>query len=172
MALFSSPCKPPIMCPKFHRIRAIQTPFSSKSSISKTSNLDAPRISISAPAKLINTPIQKAQFRSSLSSPAELDEGIPSSVIIFVKGLSQSTSEGGLKAAFSQFGEVSRVKVITDKKTKQSLGFAYVWFTREEHARAALEEMNGKFFEGRFLYVSIAKPGSCKSRPKPTPYKF
>lgn len=31
-----------------------------------------------------------------------------------------------------------------DKKTKQPVGFAYVWFTREEFAQIAVEEMNGK----------------------------
>lgn len=36
------------------------------------------------------------------------------------------------------------VKVVVDKKTKQSLGFAYVWFTREEHAGTAIEKMNGQ----------------------------
>ncbi|KAL0457281.1 UNVERIFIED_CONTAM: hypothetical protein Slati_1067300 [Sesamum latifolium] len=257
MALFSSPCKPPILCPKFHRIRAIQRPFSSKSLISKTLNFETPRISISAPAKLINTPIRKAKFRSSLSSPGELDEGVPPSVIIFVKvitaekytlnsmlkflfachrmehvkymvfrmfphshafllnivianigfgilhvyvqcyecvmrrfsGLTVLVSRIGLcilvavivvltgavdprRRVKSRIFTIWGIKVITNKKTKQPLGFAYVWFTKEEHAQAAVEEMNGKFYEGRFLYVSLAKPGSCKPRPKPTPYKF
>lgn len=36
------------------------------------------------------------------------------------------------------------VKLVLDKKTKQSLGCAYVWFVREEHAVAAIEEMNGQ----------------------------
>ncbi|KAH6816495.1 hypothetical protein C2S51_021315 [Perilla frutescens var. frutescens] len=87
-------------------------------------------------------------------------------------GLAQSTGEGGIKAAFLRFGEVSRVKVVLDKKTKQSLGFAYVWFLSEEHAQTAIEEMNGQFLEGRFIHVVLAKPGSCKARPKPSPYKF
>lgn len=91
--------------------------------------------------------------------------------ISWYTGLAQSTGEGGLKAAFSRFGEVSRgatlvyarsylympwnlirlsiftfvaVKLVLDKKTKQSLGYAYVWFVREEHARMATEEMNGQ----------------------------
>ncbi|KAI3469509.1 hypothetical protein Pfo_026172 [Paulownia fortunei] len=144
MALFCSPCKPPILCPKFQRNYAIQRPFTLKTSIYKTSNFEISKISISAPAKFFNTFTQKAKSCSSLSSLGELDKGSPSTVIIFVKGLAQSTSEGGLKAAFSRFGEVSRVKVIGDKKTKQSLGFAYVWFTREEHAQAAVDEMNGQ----------------------------
>ncbi|PIN20621.1 hypothetical protein CDL12_06683 [Handroanthus impetiginosus] len=162
------PCKHPIPCPNLLINYAIRRHFSPKISISKTSNVEISRLSVPAPA----TVIQKTKCCSSLSSPGELDREAPSGVKIFIKGLAQSTSEGGLKMAFSQFGEVSRVKIIHDKKTKQSLGFAYVWFTREEHAQAAVEEMNGQFFEGRFIRVTFAKPGSCKPRPKPGPYKF
>ncbi|KAK2980465.1 hypothetical protein RJ640_028873 [Escallonia rubra] len=88
------------------------------------------------------------------------------------EGLPQSTSEGSLKTVFSQFGEVCRVKIVTDKKTKSSLGFAYVWFNGEDFAQVAVTEMNGKFLDGKFVSVSMAKPGSCKSRVKATPYQF
>ncbi|CAA2978566.1 RNA-binding motif, Y chromosome, family 1 member A1-like isoform X2 [Olea europaea subsp. europaea] len=79
------------------------------------------------------------------------------SICITDVGLAQSTSEGGLKTAFSRFGGVSRVKIIMDKKTKQPVGFAYVWFTREEFAQTAVEEMNGK------------DPIPVKSATKPAP---
>ncbi|XP_042516459.1 U11/U12 small nuclear ribonucleoprotein 31 kDa protein isoform X2 [Macadamia integrifolia] len=65
---------------------------------------------------------------------------------IFIKGLSPSTSEGFLSRIFSQFGNVSRVKIIPDRQSKQSLGFAYVWFTDEESAQLAAKEMDGKVF--------------------------
>lgn len=52
------------------------------------------------------------------------------------------------------------------------MGFAYIWFSREEFAQKAVEEMNGKFFEGRFIKVSIARPGACKVRSKAKPLKF
>ncbi|XP_047315781.1 glycine-rich RNA-binding protein 4, mitochondrial-like isoform X2 [Impatiens glandulifera] len=95
-----------------------------------------------------------------------------SSTAIFVKGLPQSTSEGTLRSAFSKFGEVSRVKMIRYEKSKGSAGFAYVWFVNGECAENAVVEMNGKFFEGRFILVEMAKPGSCKIRKDGTPYKF
>ncbi|KAL8524783.1 hypothetical protein ACS0TY_014408 [Phlomoides rotata] len=162
MALFCSSLVPPIPCPNLHRNYAIQKPFTTK-----TSNYQFFKISISAPAKIL---IKKGDCRSSLSTPVELDDVPPSNVIIFIKGLAKSTVEGGLRTTFSQFGEVTRVKIVTDKKSKQSLGFGYVWFTREEHAQAAINMMNGQFFEGRFIHVTLAKPGSCKTRTKP--YKF
>ncbi|KAL7144632.1 hypothetical protein ABFS83_07G025500 [Erythranthe nasuta] len=172
MALFCPPWKPPIPYPKSHRNYAIQTPFTAKTSIPRNPNSEFSKTSISAPAKLIDSFIHKNKPSSSLSYPGESDKGASSNVIIFIKGLAQSTSEGGLKSEFSRFGEVSRVKIVSDKKTKQPLGFAYVWFAREDHAQAAVDEMNGHFFEGRFIRVTFAKPGSCKARSDPSPYKF
>ncbi|KAH0658612.1 hypothetical protein KY289_027360 [Solanum tuberosum] len=63
-------------------------------------------------------------------------------------GLAKSTPEGRLKVVFSQFGDVSRVKIITDKKSKESLGFAYIWFPDNESAQSAVQEMNGKVYTG------------------------
>ncbi|KAH0662214.1 hypothetical protein KY284_027145 [Solanum tuberosum] len=67
---------------------------------------------------------------------------------MFDEGLAKSTPEGRLKVVFSQFGDVSRVKIITDKKSKESLGFAYIWFPDNESAQSAVQEMNGKVFTG------------------------
>jgi len=36
------------------------------------------------------------------------------------------------------------VRLLIDKKTGQSLGFAYIWFVEEESAQSAAKEMNGK----------------------------
>ncbi|KAJ0977563.1 hypothetical protein J5N97_013037 [Dioscorea zingiberensis] len=93
---------------------------------------------------------------SSESSPTP--EAHPSR--IFIKGLSNSTYEGSLAKAFSHFGEIKRVKIILGKGSKQSLGFAYIWFTCEEDARSAISEMDGKFFDGRFISVMMANPES------------
>ncbi|GER44750.1 RNA-binding family protein [Striga asiatica] len=173
MAFSCSPCKLPIIVPNLRRNYAIQRPTMPKTSISKTPNFKITQFSVSTPSNVItDTFIQTAKHSSNLNSPDELDIEAPSNVIVFIKGLAQSTSEGGLKAAFSRCGQVSQVKIFRDKKTKLSLGSAFVWFVVEEHARAAVDEMNGKFFEGRFIHVSLAKPKSCKTRLKRSPYKF
>ncbi|KHN03440.1 hypothetical protein glysoja_004466 [Glycine soja] len=65
-----------------------------------------------------------------------------------------------------------KVQLPIDKESGQSLGFAYIWFVKEESAQLAVLEMNGKFFYGRFIYVTIAKPGSSKSSKRATAYKF
>ncbi|XP_058077780.1 uncharacterized protein LOC131226105 isoform X2 [Magnolia sinica] len=65
-----------------------------------------------------------------------------------------------------------KVKIITERFSKLSLGFAYVWFTCEEDAELAVKEMDGKFVDGRFISVTIANPESPSSRVRATPYKF
>lgn len=107
---------------------------------------------------------------TSSGSSTQYDKFAPTGV--FFKGLSQSTSEASLKAAFAHFGEVNRVKLISDRKTGQSLGYACVWFNSEESAQLAVEEMNGKFWNGRFVFVTIAKPDSSQRRSRTSPYKF
>ncbi|KAJ0718442.1 putative peptidase S8 propeptide/proteinase inhibitor I9 superfamily [Helianthus annuus] len=59
-------------------------------------------------------------------------------------GLSFYTSEKTLRAAFEGFGELVEVKIIMDKISKRSKGFAFIEYTTEEAAAAALKEMNGK----------------------------
>ncbi|CAL5209132.1 unnamed protein product [Lathyrus oleraceus] len=77
---------------------------------------------------------------------------------LFVTGLSFYTSEKTLRAAFEGFGELVEVKVIIDKISKRSKGYAFIEYTTEEAASAALKEMNGKIINGWMIVVDVAKP--------------
>lgn len=81
---------------------------------------------------------------------------------LFVTGLSFYTSEKTLRAAFEGFGELVEVKVIMDKISKRSKGYAFVEYTTEEAAAAALKEMNGKIINGWMIVVDVAKPSPQK----------
>ncbi|GJV66120.1 organelle RRM domain-containing protein 1, chloroplastic isoform X1 [Tanacetum coccineum] len=76
---------------------------------------------------------------------------------LFVTGLSFYTSEKTLRAAFEGFGELVEVKIIMDKISKRSKGFAFIEYTTEEAASAALREMNGKIINGWMIVVDVAK---------------
>eukprot|EP00268_Persea_americana_P004592 TRINITY_DN11478_c0_g1_i2.p1 TRINITY_DN11478_c0_g1~~TRINITY_DN11478_c0_g1_i2.p1 ORF type:complete len:122 (-),score=9.81 TRINITY_DN11478_c0_g1_i2:244-609(-) len=65
-----------------------------------------------------------------------------------------------------------KAKIITERSSKQSLGFAYVWFDCEEAAQLAVEDMDGKFVDGRFVAVTLARPESPTSHVRFVPYKF
>lgn len=76
---------------------------------------------------------------------------------LFVTGLSFYTSEKTLRAAFEGFGELVEVKVIMDNISKRSKGYAFIEYTTEEAASAALKEMNGKIINGWMIVVDVAK---------------
>lgn len=73
---------------------------------------------------------------------------------IYVGNLHYKSTEEGLKNLFSPFGEVNSVKIISDRETSRSRGFAFVDM---ENGQAAIDELNGKDFDGRTLKVNEAK---------------
>ncbi|MCB9830988.1 MAG: RNA-binding protein [Planctomycetes bacterium] len=76
---------------------------------------------------------------------------------LYVGNLSFKTHESGLEAAFSAFGTVNSVKIVTDRETGRSRGFAFVEMASAEEAQAAIEGMNGADLDGRNLTVNVAR---------------
>ncbi|CAN6233590.1 unnamed protein product [Urochloa humidicola] len=76
---------------------------------------------------------------------------------LFVTGLSFYTSEKTLRAAFEPFGELVEVKIIMDKISKRSKGYAFIEYTTEEAGGAALKAMNGQIINGWMIVVDVAK---------------
>jgi len=79
-------------------------------------------------------------------------------VKIYVGNLSYSTTEDGIRSAFSQFGTVDSVDVIVDRNTGRSRGFGFVEMSDDAEARAAISGLNGKDLDGRSINVNEAKP--------------
>src|SRR3954452_14030136 len=77
---------------------------------------------------------------------------------IFVGNLSYQTTQDELYAAFSQYGNVERVNIITDRDTGQARGFAFVEMTEARDAENAINSLNGADLNGRALNVNEARP--------------
>ena len=77
---------------------------------------------------------------------------------IYVGNLSYKIEEAELKEVFEEYGEVTSVKIITDKYSGRSKGFGFIEMTNEDEAKKAIEELNGKEFDGRQVVVNIARP--------------
>ena len=77
---------------------------------------------------------------------------------IFVGNLNYSTTQDELFEAFSQYGNVERVNVVTDRDTGQPRGFAFVEMTTDEEAQKAANDFNGYSMGGRALTVNEARP--------------
>jgi len=77
---------------------------------------------------------------------------------IFVGNLSYQTTQEDLHATFSQFGNVERVNIVTDRDTGQPRGFAFVEMTTASDAQRAISQLNGTELHGRALNVNEARP--------------
>lgn len=62
----------------------------------------------------------------------------------------------------SQFGNVERVNVVTDRDSGQPRGFAFVEMTRTDEAQKAIAGLNGADLHGRTLNVNEARPKSVR----------
>lgn len=76
---------------------------------------------------------------------------------LYVGNLSYNTTENTLKAAFMAQGNITQAKIIVDRETGNSKGFAFVEFENAEDAQAAITAWNGADLDGRSLRVSIAE---------------
>ncbi len=77
---------------------------------------------------------------------------------LFVGNLSFQTTESELQALFEQFGETTRVQIMTDRDTGRSRGFGFVEMADDDAAAKAIEALNGKELGGRALNVNEARP--------------
>ncbi len=77
---------------------------------------------------------------------------------LYVGNLPYSINEGELQEMFSEAGPVESVKLITDRDTGRSKGFAFVEMSTDEAAERAIADFNGKKIEGRPMTVNEAKP--------------
>lgn len=77
---------------------------------------------------------------------------------LYVGGVSYSSTEDGLRDFFAQAGNVVSAKIIMDKMTGRSKGFAFVEMGTDEEAQTAMDMLNGKELDGRSLRVSEARP--------------
>ena len=77
---------------------------------------------------------------------------------IFVGNLSFSTTQDDLHQAFSNYGSVERVNIVTDRDTGQARGFAFVEMMDRSAAEAAISALNGRDLNGRTINVNEARP--------------
>ena len=82
---------------------------------------------------------------------------------IYVGNLPYTATEGDVSGLFAAFGPVERVKIITDRETGQSKGFAFVTLGDQSQLNAAIEALNDYDYNGRALRVNASEPK--ESRP-------
>ncbi|MEE9526116.1 MAG: RNA-binding protein [Syntrophobacteria bacterium] len=76
---------------------------------------------------------------------------------MYIGNLAYDVTEDDLKNAFSEFGEVSSVKIIIDKFSGRSKGFGFVEMPSNSEADQAIKALNGKMLSGRSIKVNQAE---------------
>jgi RNA recognition motif-containing protein len=77
---------------------------------------------------------------------------------LFVGNLPFETTEAQVKDLIAGGGRnVLSVKIVTDKETGRSRGFAFVDVESDAEAQSAISELNGRDFGGRAIVVNEAQ---------------
>jgi cold-inducible RNA-binding protein len=84
---------------------------------------------------------------------------------LYVGNLSFETTENDLQDLFEQHGQVDEVRLMMDRMTGKSRGFAFVTINDNAHASAAMTALNGHELNGRALTVNEARPREERPRP-------
>lgn len=88
---------------------------------------------------------------------------------IFVGNLNWATTEAELEQLFYAYGTVESVRIMTDRATGRSRGFAFVEMPDANEAQAAIEGLNGTSLGGRALTVNEARQREDRNAPRREP---
>jgi translation initiation factor 3 subunit G len=97
--------------------------------------------------------------RQSSSGPQQSDvetEGPKTNIRI--TNLDEEATDRDLYDLFGRIGKLKSARVITDRNTGASRGFAYVDFENEEDAQSAMDRLQGYAYGKQILGLSWAKP--------------
>lgn len=77
---------------------------------------------------------------------------------IYIGNLNYNVKESDLKEVMEDYGTVTSVKLIVDRATNRSKGFAFVEMENSDEAKNAIKELNGAEYVGRPMVVKEALP--------------
>uniref|UniRef100_A0A3Q1IGT5 Polyadenylate-binding protein n=1 Tax=Anabas testudineus TaxID=64144 RepID=A0A3Q1IGT5_ANATE len=95
------------------------------------------------------------RFKSRKEREAELGARAKEFTNVYIKNFGDDMDDEKLRELFSKYGQLV-IRVMTDD-TGKSRGFGFVSFERHEDAQKAVDEMNGKEFNGKLIYVGRAQ---------------
>lgn len=82
---------------------------------------------------------------------------------LYVGNLPFSETEETITETFSSCGTVESAKLIIDRETGRSKGFAFVEMSTDEEAQEAISKFDGNDLNGRPMRVNEAKPQEPRS---------
>lgn len=76
--------------------------------------------------------------------------------------LPYTATEEDVTDLFAAYGPVERVKIITDRETGRSKGFAFVTLGDQSQLNASIEALDGQDYQGRALRVNASEPKEAR----------
>lgn len=77
---------------------------------------------------------------------------------LFIAGLAWRTTEEGLARHLATVGEVTWIRLMTDKETGRSKGFAFAEMADDAQVARAVRELHGEPLDDRRLTIEEARP--------------
>ena len=75
---------------------------------------------------------------------------------LYIGNLSYNVKESDLRNVMEEYGTVASVKLITDRETRRSKGFAFVEMPDDAEANNVIKQLNGAEYVGRSMVVKQA----------------
>jgi len=122
----------------------------------------------------------RAQILELIGDLPEADIKPPENVL-FVCKLNPVTTDEDLETIFSRFGEIHSCEIVRDKKTGDSLCYAFIEYETEDQAEQAYFKMDNVLIDDRRIHVDFSqsvakakweydqKQRKLKNRPLPSP---
>ena len=98
---------------------------------------------------------------STQSPNPKKEEDVP---LLFLGNLAPDVKVSDLKSFFGEVGDVRYVNIPTSKHTGESKGVGYIQYENIQQAQKAIQELDGKKFQGRHIRVQFARPFSETER--------
>ena len=77
---------------------------------------------------------------------------------LYIGNLNYNVKESDLRNVMEEYGAVASVKLITDRETRRSKGFAFIEMPDDTEANNAIKQLNGAEYVGRSMVVKEALP--------------
>lgn len=87
---------------------------------------------------------------------------------LYVGNLSYSMDDQSLANLCAQFGNVESARIVMDRDSGRSKGFAFVEMSTDTEAQEVIAKLNGTEAGGRALNISEAKPMAPRDNNRPS----
>lgn len=77
---------------------------------------------------------------------------------IYIGNLNYRVKESDLQQILEEYGTVNSVRIVKDRETNRSKGFAFAEMPNEAEAKNAIQELSGAEYESRTIVIREATP--------------